>query len=576
MMNKMTLKTLAFTSILAGYSICAFSAQAQNAAESGIASPGRVQEQLDTRSFEPRILQDVEIRELKLEEAPEGAENVKFELKRIEFEGNSVYEMAELEAVYAKHLGTTISLADLYTIAADITRKYRNDGYILTQVIVPPQTIESGVARLRVVEGFVKNISITGQEEGEEALARIRSYTDKLAGKDVLAAGDLERAMLLINDLPGVKARGVLSPSADTVGASNLAIFIERKRYDGTASIDNYGSRFLGPVQAGVSMGINSAFGYNERITGQIFMTPDGYAGRELMFFSAGYEQPISDNGTLFSAVFSHTSTTPGYILEEFDVQGWATGVTAEISHPFIRSRSTNLTGRISLDVREVTTKNNINIDPNREDHIRTLRAGGQWEYIDNLFGLAFNSADIEVSHGLAIWGSNRNGQENKSRPASDPTFTKIEATLERLQRVTNGVNIYAAAHGQLASAPLSSYEEFGVGGSNFGRGYDASEVIGDDGLAGKLELQWNRDAAHQFIDDYQLYGFYDVGRVWDQDATSSDLKVETLRSTGLGVRANFLHDIAGDAMMALPLSATPQTQDDRGARFYFSLSKKF
>ena len=44
--------------------------------------------------------------------------------------------------------------------------------------------------------------------------------------------GNPEHALLLINDLPGVTARGVLSPSRSVVGASDLTIVVERNPFD--------------------------------------------------------------------------------------------------------------------------------------------------------------------------------------------------------------------------------------------------------------------------------------------------------------------------------------------------------
>ena len=94
--------------------------------------------------------------------APAGAEKIKFVLKTIEIEGASVFSSDDLKASYADKVGQTISLADVYSIAANITAKYRNEGYILTQIIVPPQTIDGGTVRLQAVEGKLDQIKVDG------------------------------------------------------------------------------------------------------------------------------------------------------------------------------------------------------------------------------------------------------------------------------------------------------------------------------------------------------------------------------------------------------------------------------
>ena len=69
------------------------------------------------------------------------------------------------------------------------------------------------------------------------------------------------------------------------------------------------------------------------------------------------------------------------------------------------------------------------------------------------------------------------------SRPSSDPTFFKMEAEIQRLQRVFSELNVLFGVKGQWANNALSSTEEFSVGGMNYGRGFDSSEIIGDDGI---------------------------------------------------------------------------------------------
>jgi len=108
---------------------------------------------------------------------------------------------------------------------------------------------------------------------------------------------------------------------------------------------------------------------------------------------------------------------------------------------------------------------------------------------------------------------------------------------------------------GQYSNDALLSSEEFGVGGSNYGRGYDPSEIVGDKGIAGKVELQWSNPFQASLFDSYQVFGFYDAGRVWNKDATTADAKIDSLASTGVGMRGTFLYGTNLEAFWALPLT---------------------
>lgn len=538
----------------------------------GVADPARIGQELLNIDELPELSAEVKIEKTVLQNAPEGAENITFALDNLEIDGVSAYGAENLNPFYADMLGDVVSLADIYGLANTLTQKYRNDGYILTQVIVPPQTIENGTVQLRVIEGHVDQIIIEGEEGSATDI--IRKYASNLKENNILNAQKLERYLLLINDLPGVSARSVLSPSATKTGASDLTIIVERDKYEAEVSLDNHGSRFLGPYQASFSNSLNSVLGFNERISAQFVISGDKNRTDELLFGSLLYEQPINQYGTKVRFLGSITSTEPGFTLDQFDVEGQSHFLSATVTHPFIRSRTTNIFGRASFDLRSVDSKNDL--EPTRKDRIRSVRVGATAQFIDTFMGVGVNAIDFEVSQGVDIFGSSQNGATSLTRAAGDPNYTKAELQLQRLQRLTSQLNLLVAGQGQWASSALLSSEEFGVGGTDIGRGYDSSEIVGEDGIAGKVELQWNEPHAIKYVDDYQLYSFFDAGRVWNQDATTSAGKRESISSTGIGIRADLTEHTQAAFSVAFPLTRRIDTTNDRDPRYYVSMTHKF
>ncbi len=546
-------------------------AQVENATQ--IADPARIgQELLDIDTL-PTLSENVVVEKTAVQNAPANAASIVFHLESLQIDGVNAYDAEDIDAIYRDRLGTSVSLADIYEIANTLTNKYRNEGYILTQVIIPPQTIEDGIVKLRVVEGFVDQIIIEG-EPRESALKTIRQYAENLRENNILNAQNMERYLLLINDLPGITARSVLSPSKTMTGASDLTIIIERDNYEAEIGLDNHGSRFLGPYQASFSGTANSRFGYNERISGRFVVSGDKDRKNELMFGSVAYEQPISRYGTKIRLIGSITSTEPGDDLDEFDVRGNSKFLSATVSHPFIRSRTMNLYTRATFDWRNVKSRNDL--EPSREDRIRSFRIGTTFQFIDTLFGVGVNALDLEISRGLDVFGATEKGDANVTRARGNPEYTKAELQVQRLQRITPSVNLLLAGQGQWSATPLLSSEEFGVGGFNLGRGYDSSEIVGDDGIAGKIELQWNEPHKVKYLHDYQLFGFLDAGRIWDQDATTSAARRESLSSVGFGIRADVTEKTKAGFGVAFPLTHRVSTTDDRDPRFYFSITHEF
>ncbi|AEP10329.1 ShlB/FhaC/HecB family hemolysin secretion/activation protein [Micavibrio aeruginosavorus] len=548
-------------------------------AQTGSASPGRVQEQTPRPDFSDRaVMPAVEVDRPQAQAAPAGSENIQFTLNNLRLDGVTAYKESELRGVYAESVGQTISLADLYGIAAALTNKYRNDGYILTQVIVPPQTIEGGNVRLQVVEGYLYSVNVALEEgapaETEAAMNLIRGYASRIPAGYALNIADLERYLLFINDLPGVSARGVLAPNAANVGAADLNILVQRDPFEAVVGIDNYGTKYLGAIQFSGAAALNSMLGNNERLTAQAVLAPDPGQPMELAYFAAGYSQPIGTRGLRLDFDASYTATEPGYTLDEFDVKGNARFLGIELNYPVIRSRNTNLYTMFSFDMRDVDTRNNI--EDTRTDNIRALRTGMRLEKLDRVFGAGLNVLDLELAHGLDVLGASSKNDPNKSRPDGDPRFTKLNLEVQRLQRLANQWNLLLAARGQLSNGPLLSSEEFGVGGMGYGRGYDPSEIIGDEGIAGKVEVQWNLPGEFGITNSHQLYGFYDAGRVWNDDPTNAKDKANTATSAGVGVRAKIGSSTNIDMTVAVPLDRSVQTMKDQDPRFFMSVSKNF
>lgn len=542
-------------------------AHAQLEQQTGSADVGRIDRELSRPELTVQAGPDISIQNAPPLEAPEGAEDIRFTLGGVQFIDAQSYSDGELSALYQDMVGTEISLADVYALANTLTLKYRDDGYILTRVIIPPQTIEGGVIQLQAVEGFIDNITVQGEGEGEAALQLIRDYASRIRDDGTLTIETLERNLLLINDLPGVSARSVISPSLTTPGGADLLIIVNREHYEAELGMNNHGSRFLGPFQVYANGVAKSLYGWNESITAQFVTAPD--AGAELTYGSIIYAQPVGKYGTVLSAGFSITDTDPGYTLDPFGVNGLSRTISLQAKHPIIRSRESNLTARLGFDWRDTTNKNII--EPTRKDYLRVLRAGAQYDFVDRLMGVAVNAIDIQISQGIDGLGASDKGDSNMSRPDGDPSFTKAEIQIQRLQRVTSSVNVLLQGRAQLANNALLSSEEFGLGGYSSVRGYEPSEVVGDDGMSGKIELQWNTPA-----DGVQAFTFLDSGTVWDKDSTTSANKRNSLTSTGIGFRLDLPYGFDSELVAAQPMNRNIATRDKRDPQFFFSLSKQF
>lgn len=494
---------------------------------------------------------------------------VAFELNAITIEGETVYGEAELKPIYADKLGTKVTLGELNKIASDITTLYRNNGYILTRAVIPPQRAEGGNVTIRIVEGFVNEVKLQGDiTPGQES--NLQAYADKIRASKPLDAKKLERYLLLMEDLPGVEARAVLQPSATTPGASDVIVSIKRKMIDLAVTADNRGSKYLGPVQGGASVSANNVIGLDEQTRFRFINSTldDG----ELAFGEIRHEQQIGTEGTNLILDASRTRTNPGATLEALEIKGVSDALSVGVSHPMIRSRRSNWFLNSDFTYRNVDV-NTLGTDLYR-DETRVLTAGTTYDFVSS--DSAINRMEGSLSKGFG-WGTDN--IQGHSRVNGEDSFLKANAKMSRIQPVYGPFSVFGALSGQYSFDPLYASEEFAAGGSEFGSAFDAAEITGDSGAAGRLELQYNQGALWDVISQYQLYGFYDQGYVWNRNIQAGSEDVQSvLASTGLGARFNVMESLSGGMELALPVvhKVASRGEDGDNSRFFFNLQYRY
>ncbi|MFQ5450338.1 MAG: ShlB/FhaC/HecB family hemolysin secretion/activation protein [Nitrospinaceae bacterium] len=497
---------------------------------------------------------------------PAELRNIKFKLKKLVIQGSTVYPKNRFRHLYRNFIGKQVNLEHIYRIAHAVTRKYRNDGYILSQAVVPPQKIDEGIVRLRIIEGFVDKVRVQGQVRGPKRL--LNAYRKRLLRSRPLHARDLERYLLLIDDLPGVSVKSVLTPSEDRKGASHLTLILQNKAYDAHVGVDNRGTKFNGPYQFFGGAGENSLLGFYERfgIQGVVTSNPD-----ELLFFNAFYDLPVSAEGTrlLFSGSISRSQ--PGSSLEVFNVEGDSHTFSIVGTHPFIRSRGENLRGHLGYTHRNTQTDILGTLDS--EDRLRVIDLGMTYDFADRFRGV--NLASFRISQGLNFFDATETGSLNLSRSQGRSDFTKVSGEFLRLQQLAPAWMLLGSAVWQYSFDKLLASEEFGVGGSVYGRAFDASEITGDQGVAFKLELQRAFQIKKKFLKSLQAYTFFDFGSVWNRVPTFTGARQQDLTSAGAGVRFNLTDAISGYVEIDKPLNRDVSSQGNRDARVFFSLTAR-
>ncbi|MDN7143432.1 ShlB/FhaC/HecB family hemolysin secretion/activation protein [Pseudomonas sp. JQ170] len=505
---------------------------------------------------------------------PLTASSTRFKVSKVILDGADHYPQGTFASLLKGLEGRQVTLGEVNAVTDQITQRYRDDGFLLVRTFVPAQKVDKGLLRLQVVEGKVNQVKISGPSN-----KAVERYAANIRNEAPLTGKTLERNLLLMNDLSGVDSRAVLSPSSVGPG-TDLDVANELRRWEGFIGFDNRDSRYFGPWQVYGGIGLNDPLGLGDHLSLRLGRSVEG---DKMAFYEGQYELPLGSQGTVLSVLAQHNDGNAD-TFDFLNANSSGDTLAVRIAHPWIRTRAE--TFKTSAAFTWFNGKAEYLDDPDQapssDDRIRALRLGASWDFTDRYGGR--NLLKAEVSKGLDVLGASDEGRANPSREGGQTDFTKLQYDAQRIQdlsKVLEGLNLYLALTGQTAFGnALLSPEQFGVGGSQFGRGYDPSEIAADNGIAGKVELQYN--TAHQ-VKDYrvptQYYGFWDVGKVWNN--SPDYFGSQSLSSAGFGAHFQVAKDMYLSPELAFPLTrsvSAEELEDHNGKepRLYFNFLKLF
>ena len=234
-----------------------------------------------------------------------------FVLRRVIVEGSTAFDPARLEAAVSEWLGRRATFADLQAIADAIERLYRDEGYLATRAVIPPQEIADGALRVRIVEGVIDAIALRGDLGGAER--RVRELLEPLVGVRPLRWEAVERRLLLARDLPGVSLLAALrAAETEQEGALVLVVDATLDPKDGFASLSNYSSDTAGPWVLTAGGGGNSVFLSGDRLQALGLLAAE-IGEQEVGLVS--YQAPAFTDGLTLEATASVTRSEPGDVL---------------------------------------------------------------------------------------------------------------------------------------------------------------------------------------------------------------------------------------------------------------------
>jgi hemolysin activation/secretion protein len=500
-------------------------------------------------------------------DAPEAGPSVRVDTLHIT--GRTAYGEAELLRASGFVPGGDFTLPQLRALAVRISDYYHRRGYILAQAYLPAQDVQGGVVTIDVIEGRYGAVAV--QNKARIADRVPEGLLRGLDPGDLVANAPLERRLLLLSDIPGVRVKGTLAPGT-AVGTSDLVVdVVPGPRISGNLEADNAGSRYTGVYRFGGTINLNNPLGIGDQLGLRLLASDGGLA-----YGRAFYQAPVG--AVTLGVAYAHLHYALGREFEALDGTGTADIFSVYGSYPLIRSRRANLYALANLDHKmlrdrldAVATNSNKRVTAGTlglaGDSRDTLGGGGANSYS---FGWTIGNLDIRSAPERAI---------DAATAHSAGTYNKLQGSFARLQSVAGPFSLYVAARGQYAFDNLDSSEKMELGGAYGVRAYPEGEAFGDSGYLATVEARFMLGGdAHRLPGRFELVGFVDTGAVsfahdpWFAGSNGA-------HRTGYGAGVNWAgpQGLLIRGSYARKWGTGPATSaPDKAGRFWFQVVKQF
>lgn len=460
---------------------------------------------------------------------------------------------AAFASVIDAYVGRSLSPTALRALATNIAEVARSRGFGLATAWIPQQQVVNGVLTVRLDEGRVDEV----RAEGPGA-AMAERYLAPLAGRPVRTAA-LERQLLLAADAAGLWVGRARLERAN--GRNILLVSTRRQAVEGRAAIDNWGSSSIGPVRAHLAVDFNGVIDRADQISIGGAFTP--FDPDEFFLVRGEYTAPIGVDGWTVRAGAYYGHSEPSRSSRDYRGRSWE--VSAGVDHALVRARRTSAWAYLTFAVRDSEAR--AGDLPIRNDRLATVTAS---TYGYTRLGEGRLRGRLSLVQGLNLLGATGADNPLASRDDGSARFTKAEASTSYDLPIGKRVALSLEAKGQLASQPLLSSEEMGLGGRRFLRGYDYREFSGDKGLAASAELRFEVGEVGPF-EDAELYAYGDAGSVGNYDDGRGS---GSLASAGGGLRLD-VGKLQAGIELGIPL-ADGFAGRDRDPRLSFTVGARF
>lgn len=459
-------------------------------------------------------------------------DQTRVQVNEFKFKGNTLISNEALNEILHADKNRLLNFKQLQLAVEKVIKGYKDAGWVAF-AFLPEQDISSGNISIEIVEVVMGELFINNNSKKHinDNLIR-KTFSKNQAKGDFLKLNSLDRAILILTDLPGVQIKGSLGELSLKNNSRDVILeLFDSPSHNGDVSLDNTGGRSTGSERVIANLSFNNLSGHFDSF-GLIAMRSEG-----INYLRSEVNIPISNNGLrigAYNSLLNYRVVSPEFW--DANSMGVAKVQGINFSYPILRSFTDNLSSNSFIEKKTFENKLNGFLESNYKSYI--LSTGLLGNTFDNWGGI--NSGNIS----LFVGQLDLDGSPSKYRDAiglnTAGVFNKFRYSFNRQQSISTHWSTNLSINGQLANKNLDSSEKFMLGGDTGVRAYPSSEGLGAQGRVINFEMRWKATSSSTLI------GFYDWGKITMLRDHASDTALNTYTLKGIGIGLNSQFDNGG------------------------------
>jgi len=497
-----------------------------------------------------------------------------FDIWEYQVEGNTLLPQKDVERSVYPHLGPKKTIDSVEAARKQLEQMYQERGYGTVFVDIPEQDVVGGVVRLKVNEGKVERLRVTGSRYF--SLGRIKAMVPSLNKDSVPHLPTVQQELVALNKRSSDRAITPVLRPGRTPGKVEVELRVEDELplHGGVELNDRY-SPDTTRLRLGANLRYDNLWQREHSVSASYQTSPEDT--EEVKVFAGTYLWKFENSDHLF-ALYGVMSDTSVATVGTLGVIGSGVIVGGRYIVPLTTLGNYYHNVTLGVDYKDFNESVGLLGADTLETPISYVMFGpaysGTW-----IKGEATSHVNATVNFAPRGMGNTQEEFENK-RFNAEPNFAYLRLSGDHSEPLGLGAAFFARLSGQIASGPLVSNEQFGIGGADTVRGYLESQALGDDGLNGTLELRSPSLGKYlglkeDKVQNLQLLAFTDAGQVRIRQPLPAQEESAFLWSTGTGMRAGLFNHFDAELMWAYPLEESGTVREGE-SRFHFNFGYQF